>query len=80
MSQLTTINDEWKRFESACLANDAPSIQRTEMKKAFFAGAAQMLVMTLAASDLSDDDAKTRLKSLKKQCRGFGEAVKMGAV
>lgn len=73
MAFLTTIQQEWEAFEKTVLPANAPVVQRTEMRMAFFSGA--WLIITridrLAEPDISEEDACQELDSLKRQIVGF---------
>lgn len=48
---MTTLNDEWNTYSGHVIPPKAPGIQRVEMRRAFYAGAATMFnLMTQAAS------------------------------
>ena len=51
----TLIEDEWKRFVSRCQLEDAPRIQQTEMRRAFYGGAGALLLTMMQNVSDSDD-------------------------
>lgn len=59
-SNLNTIQEEWENFSSHIFKNvNAPDIQKTEMRNAFFAGATTMMwnLQEIGSSDISEEDA-----------------------
>jgi len=40
-----TIRESWEQFAAMVIPADAPAVQRTEMRKAFWAGAASSLLL-----------------------------------
>lgn len=51
--KIPKISDKWKAFEKAIIPQNAPSIQRQEMRRAFYAGCAAMFELT---TNLGDDN------------------------
>ena len=66
-----TIRQQWEDFERAVVAKNAPSVQRKEMKLAFFGGAAAILALQIAMPDVSDDDGVEMLKAWHDECEKF---------
>ena len=56
MSQFKSIADAWESYNRDVLHREAPPVQRSECRLAFWAGAAQMfgLMNKAAAMDMSD--------------------------
>ena len=66
---------EWDRL----ILSEAGDVQRNEMRRAFFAGAAATLqLMTTVATELPDDDACKALQGWLDECNEFGNAVADG--
>jgi len=74
------INEYWKVFAAALHLENASEIQRTEMKRAFFAGFDTCLSATCELADQKgEEDAVKQLESWRQQCIGFAVAVQEGA-
>jgi hypothetical protein len=43
MAEERSLEDEWRQFKALDIAPNAPEVQLTEMRKAFYAGAASAL-------------------------------------
>ncbi len=67
----------WHSFEAACMSPDAGTMQRREMRRAFYSGFWAMLNMgvAMADADLPDDDGAAELARLAKECERFAELV-----
>jgi len=66
---------EWDRL----LLSEAGDVQRSEMRRAFFSGAAAALqLMTTVATELPDEAACVALDGWLKECRDFGRSVAEG--
>lgn len=76
---MRTIADQWVDFERLVLVN-AGKVQRSEMRRAFYAGAQAVLRVTLdiAAADSSDDAGAAMLEGLHDECRRFGGEIAAG--
>lgn len=49
MAEERSLEDEWRQFKALDIASNAPEVQLTEMRKAFYAGAASTLGLMSAA-------------------------------
>lgn len=68
----------WQAWDRAILS-DADDVQRSEMRRAFFSGAAAALqLMTTVATELPDEVACAALDGWLKECADFGQAVADG--
>jgi hypothetical protein len=67
-----TIAQEWDRFESSVIAADAPTIQRDEMRIAFYAGFKSMLDLNKVLGAMPETPAIEALKALAYESREFG--------
>ena len=69
----TLIADAWTQFEASVLAPDAPDIQRSEMKIAFYGGAncTLQLLRQLGESDVSEDGGVEVLTGCMDECQAF---------
>jgi hypothetical protein len=78
-----TIKEQWESFEAALL-QEAPPIQRQEMRRAFYAGAQAFLgIMTGHLSETEDPDEITDedlnlLDNLSEELEKFGNDVLEG--
>lgn len=68
----------WRAWDRALLS-DAGDVQRSEMRRAFFSGAAAALQLcTTVATELPDDAACAALDGWLKECTDFGQAIAEG--
>lgn len=69
---MKTIGEYWKSFESAIIPTDAPDIQKREMRKAFYAGAASVadIQYRIGCDDVSEEEG---MKTLEKLHRDIDE-------
>lgn len=72
------IEQEWKDFAAKVLPEDAPPIQRQEMRRAFFAGFQLSLVGLSDLSAQDEDRAMEALEDMHRQCHEFAARVEMG--
>lgn len=75
-----SLAEEWDNFSKALLAN-APEVQRTEMRRAFYAGAQSFF--GLISGGLDPDHEPTELdveyvEGLNQELRAFGRDVSEG--
>jgi hypothetical protein len=78
---MITVAQEWATFESAALSIHASAIQRSEMRRAFYAGFFGALVAAGRVADESGDDDElgaTMLESLHQECIRFSKDVGAG--
>jgi hypothetical protein len=78
---MITVAQEWATFESAVLSPSAPAIQRSEMRRAFYAGFYGALQAGLRMADESGDDddlGATMMESLHQECIRFSKDVGAG--
>lgn len=70
----------WASFLTEVIPPDASETQVTEMRRAFYAGAAALLRAVADIGDsVEDDDAgAARLMALDDELEAFGEAVQRG--
>lgn len=74
-----TVAEQWKVFKNACLPKEAPAIQVTEMRRAFFAGFTSCFgTMKVDIADMPEDEGIKRLERYEKELISFGESVKEG--
>jgi ketopantoate reductase len=74
------IAKSWQEFSAMCLPENAPRIQRTEMQKAFYAGAYTSLMACLKAcnSAMSEDKAAEIIADMVRECEAFAKGVGAG--
>jgi hypothetical protein len=67
---METVYDKWCSFDMAVIPEDAPRIQRQEMRRAFYAGV--LSAMNLFAETADDDDVcGKQLDAIEQECRDF---------
>lgn len=75
MEPLTTgcLNAGWEKFEQQTISKEAPEIQRTEMRRAFYSGVLTLLSLMAQANaqDLSEDEAGAFITQLDRECYEF---------
>lgn len=76
---MRTIAQQWTDFERAILINAGP-VQRSEMRRAFYAGAQAVLFVSIqiADADASDEAGAAMLQGLHDECRRFGAEIAAG--
>lgn len=75
------IAGHWTEFASHVMPADVGDVQRTEMRRSFFAGAWAALDSVTQAADESGDDEEAgaeMLGELIEECRAFAEEVRQG--
>lgn len=78
---MKTVAQHWHNFETLVMSPAAGSTQRTETRRAFYAGFNSCIVSLLQASDESGDDddlGATMLEQLRAECERFSQAVMEG--
>lgn len=75
-----TVQQMWDGFASSVLPKDAPPIQWTEMRRAFYAGCYGMLMACsqIGEESVSEDTGVLRLELWKQECEDFYRKVKEG--
>lgn len=78
---MNTIAEQWGVFEARVIPKDAPQVQRLEMKRAFYGGAAGLLSMMLKIADsgMSDEAGGAVMDGWEDECQRFAQEVKRGA-
>jgi len=73
---MNTIQSQWEKFASMTLPKEASETQRTEMRRAFYAGAYAMLaMMSFEVTEVSDDAGVEIIEGLHQEARLFFEQV-----
>ncbi|WP_322046022.1 hypothetical protein [Paraburkholderia sp. J67] len=68
-----TIRHEWDRFESRVITRDAPAIQHSEMRIAFYSGFKAMLDLNVVIGQMQEDEGIAALRALASEARQFGK-------
>jgi hypothetical protein len=78
--RMRTIAGEWDKFVMLVLPPDAPQIQRTEMRRAFYAGVESALRMQWDAGEekVSEDQAMALFTAWHDECQRFAADVAAG--
>jgi len=78
---MNTVAEQWALFSSAVMPKDAPSVQRQEMRRAFYSGAEAVLRLQYAIGDkaVSEDAAVAIIEGWHDECRRFAQQVASGA-
>jgi hypothetical protein len=74
--------EQWDSFCEAVMPEDAPPVQRQEMRRAFYAGAGGMfdLVCRVIPEAVNEEQGEAMLTELEKELRGYLEDLKAGKV
>lgn len=77
---MNTIEQEWQELASMIFSPTTPSIQRKEMRRAFYAGAAAIfnMISTAVDDDTDDDSFIAGIQQWEEEFRQFAEAVQAG--
>lgn len=77
---MRSVKDEWQEYALAVIPVDAPREQRTEMRRAFYAGmiAAIFLLDEASADGINVDEGVQHLTRIKDELMQFNEDVKAG--
>lgn len=78
---MNTVQEQWSSFEKMVISPNAPEVQRTEMRRAFYAGVEAMLRIQWAIGDaaISEDAGMAILQGVHDECRQFAADVASGA-
>lgn len=81
MNSTNTIAAQWESFQALAMPATAPSIQRLEMRLAFYAGATALLGITqrIGEKDISDSAGVALLQSLHEEAEAFAISLLKGA-
>ena len=77
---MNTIAEQWGLFEKAVIPIDAPAIQRQEMRRAFYGGAAALLRLQWVVGDgaIGEDAGVAIIEGWHDECLRFAEDVSKG--
>ena len=73
------ILEQWNQFYRQVIPADAPEIQITETRRAFFAGACSAFYL-IARTDISDDETIQTLDDLRDEFNLYKERLKSGVM
>lgn len=73
-----TVDEQWQDFLEVVIPNDAPPIQRQEMKRAFYAGATAMLDLVCVVSEDEEEIAHQKMSGLAAELGEFAQQVADG--
>lgn len=75
---MSRISRQFMSYQDMVIPRDAPAVQLSESRRAFYAGAMAALTEVAAAGRLSDDMAVARLQELTTECVKFSDEVIAG--
>lgn len=77
---MKVIERQWKQFDRESIPRTAPPIQRQEMRRAFYAGAAALLHLAkgLGDDEVSEDAGAAVLEAMQQEIVEFFEQVRQG--
>jgi hypothetical protein len=66
------IGEEWASYQADVVPAEAPSVQREECKRAFYAGAQAMFWAVMAATEPDDEDVcVAQLAAIEREMQDF---------
>jgi hypothetical protein len=70
----------WESYESQVMPRDAGRSQRTETRRAFYAGAQALLQVVLATGEdsVTEDQGVIVLEVLRRECEAFVDLIRKG--
>ena len=77
---MNTIQEQWNSFAEWVVPKDAPSIQRQEMRRAFYSGAEAMMRIqwNIGDNSISEDAGVAILEGCREEMKIFATQVKNG--
>lgn len=74
---MNTIQEQWAQFRTLVVPKNAPPVQVSEMRMAFYAGVEAMLRIQFAISDdsISEDSGVAMLEGIHDECRRFASEI-----
>ena len=76
-----SLADEWREFERAVMPKGAPQVQRVEMRRAWYAGAAMMFSLMTGGLDADSEPTDldvAYLSSLHREIAAFSDDLGRG--
>lgn len=75
---MSTIAEQWLEFSAMVLPNNVSDVQRTEMRRAFYAGFHSALSSARGLADLEESEGVKRLQAWQDEAAQFGERIASG--
>lgn len=75
---IATLRAGWDSYRLMVVAVDAPTDQLTEMRRAFYAGAAHLYAVLMKGTDLPHDEAMNQLARFSKELYQFSIDIEGG--
>lgn len=71
------LETEWQKFEALVIPATAPEVQRTEMRKSFYAGATVIMsvLMALGDSGISEEAGELVLQRLGEEIQAYAASL-----
>ena len=78
---MNSIQQQWALFQSTVVPGNAPAIQRSEMRLAFYGGAEAVLriLWNTSGKETSEDAGVAILEGLHEECRRFAKQYGLAA-
>lgn len=77
---MNTLQSQWQSYADNVLPKDAPTVQRIETRRAFYAGAGAFFgLMTGDVCDVSDDAGVAMIENWRQELAAFNAAVQAGS-
>lgn len=73
-----TLEFQWKQISRMIFNDDTPAIQRTEMKRAYYAGAKTMFSLLTTINVEDEEEAAIKVQELDAECMEFAEKIARG--
>lgn len=75
-----TVREAWESYALSVLPKDAPRVQFTECRRAFYAGAHSTLqrFIEVGGDEVNEDDGAAHLENLTNECWAFQRDVAEG--
>ena len=70
---MNTIKEQWERFSDLIIPQNAPEIQKEEMRRAFYCGVEAMsrIQFNIGDSSVTEDEAIKILEGIHQECELF---------
>lgn len=77
---MNTIQSSWESYQSQVIPKDAPTVQITETRRAFYAGCQTILGIMYGIGDasISEDAGVEMIETLHQECQLFLSGIKGG--
>lgn len=75
---MKTVYQQWQSYERQIVPKGADAVQREECRRAFYAGAAAMFGLVMAATEpTNEDECEARLTALDTELGAFTKDMRM---